>query len=106
MPVIRISHNQIFTRKPKTFKIEKTQEVKLDLETWMLKNGMEVGEMARILGVTRQVIWKIKNGKTVDPETAQKVYFITGGCVNPVSKPRGFPLGQKKNRKKKSTIST
>jgi len=64
---------------------------------------MEVNELARILGVTRQVIWKVKNGKTVDTETAQKIYFLTGGCINPPSKARGFPAGKKK---RKSTIST
>jgi len=61
----------------------------MNLENWLAKNQMETSELARIIGVSRQVIWKIKHGKHVDPETAEKVHFVTGGCVNPPSRSRG-----------------
>lgn len=61
----------------------------MNLDHWLAKNEMETNELARVIGVSRQVIWKIKNGLPVDPQTAEKIYFVTGGCVKPPSRPRG-----------------
>lgn len=69
----------------------------MNLENWLAKNEIETGELARIIGVSRQVIWKIKNGMTVDTETANKIRFVTGGCINPPSRPRGRQKIQSKN---------
>jgi len=65
----------------------------MELERWLMKNDMETAELARIVGVTRQVIWKIKKGLAVDPETAQKIHFMTGGCVKPIARARGRKKG-------------
>ena len=63
----------------------------MDLEKWMLKNGIETSELARMLGVCRQVVWKVKTGKTCDQETADKIRFVTGGAVNPRARLVGRP---------------
>jgi len=63
----------------------------MDLTNWLTHHNMEINEFAKIIGVTRQVIWKIKKGKTVDSDTAKKVYFVTGGQVKPVTQRRGRP---------------
>ena len=68
----------------------------LDLDTWLAKNGMETAELARIVGVSRFVIWKVKTGKPILPETAEKIYFVTGGSVKPASQPRGWVKGRSK----------
>lgn len=70
----------------------------MNLGEWLDSHEMETNELARILGVTRQVIWKIKKGMTCKPETAQKIYFLTGGAV----KPEGVPQGRVKGSKNKS----
>lgn len=69
----------------------------MDLGDWLLKKGMETNELAKILGVSRQVVWKIKKGKPCNPETAEKVYFITGGVVKPKEQPVGWPKGRKRS---------
>ena len=74
----------------------------MDLQVWMLKHDIETNELARIIGVTRQVIWRVKNGKACEPSTAQKIYFLTGGAVKPIENPKGMPKGTKiLNRKKR-----
>lgn len=73
----------------------------MELERWLRKNNMETNELARLSGCTRQVIWKVKRNETIDVDTAQKIYFITGGQVKPVSRPKGRP--KKSGRKTTST---
>ena len=63
----------------------------MELERWLRKHNMETNELARLSGCTRQVIWKAKKNETIDEETAQKIYFITGGQVKPVSRSKGRP---------------
>ena len=70
----------------------------MELDDWLAKNGMETAELARIVGVSRLVIWKVKKGKPILPETAQKIYFVTGGCVKPLSQPRGWVKGRRKKQ--------
>lgn len=74
----------------------------MELERWLRKNNMETNELARLSGCTRQVIWKVKKNETIDEETAQKIYFITGGKVKPLSRPKGRP--KKEKTKKDSTF--
>jgi hypothetical protein len=66
-------------------------EQPMELERWLRKNNMETNELARLSGCTRQVIWKAKRNETIDEETAQKIYFITGGQVKPASRAKGRP---------------
>ena len=66
-------------------------EQSMELERWLRKNNMETNELARLTGCTRQVIWKAKKNETIDEETAQKIHFITGGQVKPVSRSKGRP---------------
>ncbi len=66
-------------------------EQSMELERWLRKHNMETNELARLSGCTRQVIWKAKKNETIDEETAQKIYFITGGQVKPVSRSKGRP---------------
>ncbi len=66
-------------------------EQPMELERWLRKNNMETNELARLSGCTRQVIWKVKKNETIDEETAQKIYFITGGQVKPASRAKGRP---------------
>ena len=63
----------------------------MELERWLRKNNMETNELARLSGCTRQVIWKVKKNEPIVDETAQKIYFITGGQVKPVSRSKGRP---------------
>ena len=63
----------------------------MNIDEWLAKNEIETSELARVIGVTRQVIWKIKKGKTVDTETAQKIRFVTGGSVRPACRSQGRP---------------
>lgn len=65
----------------------------MKLSDWLIYHDMKVKEFARIIGVTRQVIWKVKQGQPVTPDTAEKIYFATGGCVKPPSKPKGRQKG-------------
>lgn len=77
----------------------------MELERWLRKNNMETNELARLSGCTRQVIWKVKKNEPIVDETAQKIYFITGGQVKPVSRSKGRP---KKDRSKmaSTTVNT
>lgn len=68
----------------------------MELSDWMAYHNMKMAEFARIIGVTRQVIWKVKRGLPVCPETAEKIYFATGGCVKPLEKPKGRQKGWSK----------
>ncbi|MBX9922916.1 MAG: hypothetical protein K2Y01_02285 [Rhabdochlamydiaceae bacterium] len=74
----------------------------MELERWLRKNNMETNELARLSGCTRQVIWKAKKNETIDDETAQKIYFITGGQVKPASRSKGRP---KKIRQKQPLLA-
>ena len=75
----------------------------MELERWLRKNNMETNELARLSGCTRQVIWKVKKNETIDDETAQKNYFITGGQVKPTSRSKGRP---RKDRSKTATTTS
>lgn len=50
---------------------------------------MKDSELADIVGVCRQAIWKIKNNYPVVEETSKKIEFITGGCVKPAISNKG-----------------
>lgn len=67
----------------------------MELGDWMIYHNMKIIEFARIIGVSRQVIWKVKKGHAVTPITAEKIYFATGGCVKPSEKPQGRQKGFK-----------
>lgn len=77
-------------------------EQSMELERWLRKHNMETNELARLSGCTRQVIWKAKKNETIDEETAQKIYFITGGQVKPVSRSKGRP---KKSRQSQAVLN-
>jgi len=77
-------------------------EQSMELERWLRKHNMETNELARLSGCTRQVIWKAKKNETIDEETAQKIYFITGGQVKPVSRSKGRP---KKSRQPQAVLN-
>jgi hypothetical protein len=70
-------------------------EQAMELERWLRKNNMETNQLARLIGCTRQVIWKVKRNETVDEDTAQKIYFITGGQVKPIARSKGRPKKDK-----------
>ena len=75
----------------------------MELERWLRKNNMETNELARLSGCTRQVIWKVKKNETIDDDTAQKIYFITGGQVKPASRSKGRP---RKDRSKTASTTS
>ena len=71
----------------------------MELEIWMKERGFKIEQLAKVLGVTRQTIWKLRKGEPCEPETAQKLYFFTNGAVKPIVKKRGMPKGAKRVRK-------
>jgi ribosome-binding protein aMBF1 (putative translation factor) len=60
-----------------------------DLEKWLRKRGMRTIDLAKKIGCTRQVLWKVKRGIEISPHIAEKIVDITQGCVLPPARRRG-----------------
>jgi DNA-binding Xre family transcriptional regulator len=54
-----------------------------DLEKWLRSKNMSSTDLAKIIGCSRTVIWKIKTGQTVCPKTATKIIELTHKQVVP-----------------------
>jgi DNA-binding XRE family transcriptional regulator len=76
-------------------------EIELNLEAWLRKKNMEVKRFAKIIGCSRQTLWKVKRDKKIEPKIAFKIWTITNGQVSPKTQKRGRP---KKIVVNKSTI--
>jgi hypothetical protein len=71
------------------------------LERWLRKNNKSQCELAEAVGCHRQTIGKVNAGVPVEESVSLKVYFITGGAVEPPISRRGKPnLSTNPQRKK------
>ncbi len=61
-----------------------------DLESWLRKNNMTTNELATLAQCSRQVIWKVKKNKPIDPKIALRIKEATGSEVIPDSHPVGI----------------
>lgn len=60
-----------------------------DIEKWLRKNFMSTVDFSVLVGCSRQVIWKMKQGKPVMPKFAKRVLEITEGEVVVKEFPKG-----------------
>lgn len=72
----------------------------MGLKNWLKENHINIHDFASLVGVTRQTIHLVMNGKSVCEDTSQKIYFHTKGRVKVPSIKRGRP------KKKDVNIST
>lgn len=65
--------------------MEEKKDVTSSLELWLRKNFMETNELARLIGCSRQIIWRIKKNKKVSENISLKIQKVTHGEVVPSS---------------------
>ena len=55
------------------------------LENWLRKNFMETNEFVKLVGCSRQIIWKVKKNMKVSEKISKKIQEITNGEVVPIT---------------------
>ncbi len=58
-----------------------------DLEKWLRKNNLSTKDFCQIIGCSRFVAWKIKNGLVICEDFSQRVRELTDQNVNPLFNP-------------------
>lgn len=63
-----------------------------DLKSWLKKNKMKSKQFQHLTGLSKQTIWKLKNGSGGSAKTFRLVYEVTKGQVVieilPIGRPR------------------
>lgn len=60
-----------------------------DLEAWLRNKNMTTNHFATLTQCSRQVIWKVKRNRPIDPAIAKRIIKATDSMVIPLMRPAG-----------------
>lgn len=53
------------------------------MELWLRKKRITTNEFSKLVGCSRQVIWKIKRNMPICPKFGQMIFSLTKGEISP-----------------------